>query len=417
MLPPMINKPEDTSDRELGTPAGAATTASSAGPRRRWVFGAIALVAGAAVVAAITLWPSVAAKPAPAASASAPGPADLLPAALPQPSSGASVIQRGFWVAQEAARLESIESEALVAGDFTRYASVADPADTTAMRDLHRRFDNLRALKVTRFDSRMEGLPKLVDAARKRWRVVNVSNLCLVESDCDPDVTMLDSLWTETPKGLRFAAFANHDYKSQCSRCNTPVAPFVRPWEVTDLAVRIGKRTVVAIPVQDRAKLPALAAKAESAAAHADKYTIGNGPVDRYHVFIADDQAWKRWYDGLPGRWVAGQALPTGRSEVEVEAKLSELTPGYADTLLRHELAHVATLRSDRYYGRDDVWWLVEGMAEYAATEGPYPDHADLRTYLRGHTLRSVVVTPPPASASVTDASSRYAVGYYHCVT
>jgi hypothetical protein len=177
--------------------------------------------------------------------------------------------------------------------------------------------------------------------------------------------------------------------------------------------VRIGKRTVVAIPVQDRAQLPALAAKAEIAAAHADKYTIGDGPVDRYRVFIADDPAWKRWYDGLPGRWVAGQALPTGRSEVEVEAKLSELTPGYADTLLRHELAHVATLRSDRYYGRDDVWWLVEGMAEYAATEGPYPDHADLRTYLRGHTLRSVVVTPPAASASGTDASGRYAVGYY----
>jgi hypothetical protein len=89
--------------------------------------------------------------------------------------------------------------------------------------------------------------------------------------------------------------------------------------------------------------------------------------VDRYRVFVADPKSWKLWYDGSPGDWVAGQAVPTGHARIETEVLATELTPTYADKLLRHELAHVSTLRNDNYYGRDDVWWLVEGMADHVA--------------------------------------------------
>lgn len=244
-----------------------------------------------------------------------------------------------------------------------------------------------------------------------------MANLCLVETACAPDTVLFDTPWRDTPEGLRFTGYATHDPKQTCAlACPRDLPILVRPWETTDLAVQVGARTLVAVPARHRARLPDLARRADAAAAWADRYGIGDTPVDRYRVFVADDAAWRLWYNGFPGRWVAGRALPTGRNGVEVAVLFSELTPGHADRLLRHELAHVATLRSDRFYGQDDVWWLVEGMAEYvenSAGAGTYANRAVLRDFLRRHTLRSVRVTPPARSASITDAAARYAVGYY----
>ena len=304
------------------------------------------------------------------------------------------------------------QTEDLLAGNFVQFAAVAAQDDAVAGRDLRRRFDNLRALKVTRFDQQAQGP---LDAGPGRWRVADAVSFCFVETDCAPDRAVFDTLWKETPQGLRFTGFARHDPKG-CSTCLGDTANFVRPWETTDLAVQVGVRTLVAVTAPYRGMLPELTKRADAAAALADKYAIGDGPVDRYRVFVADQAAWRLWYIGFPGRWVAGQALPTGANGVEVEVLLSELTPNYTDELLRHELAHVATLRSNTYYGHHELWWLVEGMADYVqqrAGAGPYFKRAALRGFLRRRTMRTVRVTPPAPSASATDAAARYAVGYY----
>jgi hypothetical protein len=217
---------------------------------------------------------------------------------------------------------------------------------------------------------------------------------------------------------MRLSGFAPHDRKSPCWTCASYGSrPYSQPWETADLAAQVGARTLVAIPAKYRSRLPDLSRRAEKAAAVADRFRIGDTPVDRYRIFVADDPSWQRWFSGHPGKWVAGTAFPTGPNRIDVEVHASDLTPGFSDELLTHELAHVSTLRNDTYYGQDDVWFLVEGMADYVATQRPgvdgYRKRYALDHLLRRRPLRSVAVEPPADHASLLDADSRYAVGYY----
>ncbi len=249
-----------------------------------------------------------------------------------------------------------------------------------------------------------------------RWRVVQVVDHCLVEADCALEEAIFDSLWKETADGLRFAGFRPHDRDEPCSSCAPATRELVRPWETTELAAQVGARTVVAVPLRYRNRLAEVSRQAEIAAAVADRYAVGDGRVPRYRVFVADPAAWKLWYNGFPGRWVAGRAIPTGSAQIDVQIPVAQLTRGLGD-LLRHELAHVSTLRTNAYYGKKDVWWLVEGMAEYVQQNGAppsaHPARRALLAFLSRRTLRSVVVTPPDRDGSATEANARYAVGYY----
>jgi hypothetical protein len=290
------------------------------------------------------------------------------------------------------------QTAALLAGDLDAFTAGALPAARTV---LARRFRGLRALGVTRFDQRIDGV-----SARSEgdWRVAVVAGYCLVERDCDADHARYDILWRTTSAGLRLSGFRLHDPE---------------PWETTELAARAGSRTLVAVPLADRGRLADLSRRAEAAATIADRYTVGGGRVDRYRVFVADAASWKRWYTGFPGRWVTGRSVPAagGDGRIEVEVPLRRLTPGSADAILRHELTHVATLRSGSFSHRDDAWWLVEGIAEYVELRGGPGDvpgeAAALRLFVRAHRLVSVGVPPPARSASASDAAGRYAVGFF----
>ena len=286
------------------------------------------------------------------------------------------------------------------------------------------RFRSLRALRVTRFDQRVDSSPFAPAKRGGDWRVAVVADHCLVERDCASDVAIFDTLWRVTSTGLRLSGLRTHDPASACRTCGLQTSIPARPWESTELAARVGRRTVVAVPIAHRARLADLSRRAEAAAVTADRYTVGAGRVDRYRVFLADAASWKRWYSDPPGGWVAGRAVPTGPQRMEVAVLARHMTPDYADELLRHELAHVSTLRTDSHYGRNDVWWLVEGMADYVQQDGGSADDSaeryDLRRFLRSHRLRSVQVTPPAADASPSDAAGRYAVGYFalrHLIT
>ncbi|GAA2701006.1 hypothetical protein Apa02nite_075630 [Actinoplanes palleronii] len=336
---------------------------------------------------------------------------------LPRPAEDAPVSEFQAWIAQEANAVLKVETEGLLSGDFTTYALGAMPDDSLVRESLKSRFRTLRELKVTRFDQRIDGQPYVLPG-RDSWRVVVIADHCFVETDCATDEAVFDSRWKVTPDGLKLTGFRVHDRTHPCFSCSSSRSAIVaRPWETTELVAKVGKRTLVAVPLKYRARLAELAARAESAAVIADRYQVGDGKVDRYRLFIADPVSWSQWYYGYPGAWAAGLAAPTGPNRIEVEAAESALTPGYADELLTHELAHVSTLRNDTTYGQDDVWFLVEGMAEYVMQQGvggkEYRRGTVVRHLTQQRPLRSVMVQPPAVDADLVDAQARYAVGYY----
>ncbi|WP_433825848.1 hypothetical protein ACQP2E_27535 [Actinoplanes sp. CA-015351] len=346
----------------------------------------------------------------------APSP-DVTAPALPRPDPAAPQSEVQAWVGQEVRAAFKAQTEGLLTGDFDRFAGAAQPGDKAVLAELQGRFRTLRSLQVTRFEQRIDGQPYALPK-KGTWRVVHIVDHCFVDRDCAADEAVFDSFWVETAAGLRLTGFRPHDRKALCSSCQSYwTHPMSRPWETTELVAQAGARTLLAVPVKYRNRLTELSRRAEKAAAIADHYGVGDGTVGRYLVFVADDASWKRWYTGRPGRWVAGQALPTGPARIEVEVLASELTSGFADELLTHELAHVSTLRGDSYYGRDDVWFLVEGMADYVQKQRPgvdgYRKRYALDTLLRKRPLRSVSIKPPADDASLLDADGRYAVGFY----
>ncbi|MFG1992167.1 hypothetical protein ACGFJ7_19525 [Actinoplanes sp. NPDC048988] len=383
--------------------------------RRRvwWIAGGLAVVLAAAAGVAVTAWPAT---PAPVAAAPAsPSPVVTVePVKLKRPAASAPRSQWQAWVGQEAEAAMKRQSAALLAGDFAGFTADALPG---AKAELGRRYRSLRSLHVTRFEQSVGGNPWPPAEAGGDWRVETLVDHCLVEKECAADYAYFDSMWRITPQGLRLAGYHVYDEATTCFDCTGGSHTFSRPWETTELVARAGRRTLVAVPLAYRSRLADLSRRAEAAAAVADRYTVGEGRVDRYRVFLADAASWKRWYRGNPGSWVAGWAVPTGRDRIETEVLASEMTPGYSDELLRHELAHVSTLRNDSYYGKNDVWWLVEGMADHVALagnpQGTAQERQDLHRYLRSHNLTTVAVPHPPDDASNDDAGGRYAVGYY----
>ncbi|BCY10893.1 hypothetical protein [Actinoplanes sp. L3-i22] len=384
-------------------------------PRRWWAALAAALLAAGALSACRAgTTPAVASASSPGSAAPVP---EATPSSRPRPSAGAPTSEFQAWVGQEVRAAMKTETEGLLSGDFDKFAVAARPGDKALLAELQRRFRTLRALHVTRFDQRIDVQPHVLPT-KGTWQVTHIVTHCFVETDCATDEAVFDSTWVETPDGLRLSGFRRHDRKSPCVSCaSRETGPLSRPWETTELVSKVGPRTLVAVPIADRDRLDEVSRRAEKAAAVADRYLVGDGPIDRYRVFVADDASWKRWYDGDPGQWTAGQAFPTGPNRIEVEVLDSQLTAGFSDELLTHELAHVATLRNDTYYGRDDVWFLVEGMADYVQNQRPgvttYRKRYALDHLLRQRPLRSVAVEPPADSAGLIDADSRYAVGYY----
>ncbi|BBH67974.1 hypothetical protein ACTI_46590 [Actinoplanes sp. OR16] len=337
--------------------------------------------------------------------------------ALPRPVAGAPTSEVQAWVVQEVQAALTAQTEGLLAGDLATFAGAAEPGNKTIQAELGRRFRTLRSLQVTRFEQRIEGQPYALPE-KGTWRVVHIVDHCFVDKECATDEAVFDSLWVETAEGVRLTGFRPHDPEALCVSCQSFRSFRVsRPWETTELVAQAGARTIVAVPLKERNRLADLSRRAEKAAAVADRYGIGAGRVTRYLVFVADAASWKRWYADHPGRWVAGQAIPTSPGRIEVEVHASQLTPDFADELLTHELAHVSTLRGDSYYGRDDVWFLVEGMADYVQQQRPgigaYGHRDALADLLRRRTLRSVAVKPPADDASLHEADGRYAVGFY----
>ncbi|WP_155214489.1 hypothetical protein [Micromonospora sp. CP22] len=257
------------------------------------------------------------------------------------------------------------QAAALLDGDRSGFAAIAAPA---VRPDLRRRFAALRALRVTRWQGRPSGLP--TSAGRPgQWRVQIEFQYCFVAPNCQPSPMVVETRWRDgaQPRLLALSKSKSSPYVN--GRFNGQ--PGALPWEISKLAVVVGKRVMVASTPDHRNRLPGLLKRAEAAAKVADTYVVDGTPPDMYRVFYAGPKEWKRWYGGDQPEWGAGAAINTGGGHYEVI--LAPETLDYygpaLDELLRHELAHAASL-PDKSYWDDSAWWLIEGLAEHAGADG-----------------------------------------------
>ncbi|PWR08500.1 hypothetical protein DKT68_15475 [Micromonospora acroterricola] len=294
------------------------------------------------------------------------------------------------------------QSTALLAGDRAGFLAVAD---TAAQADLRRRFAALRALKVTVWRAEPTGLPAPVIARPGEWRMAVRFQYCFAAPDCRPSPVLIGTRWRENGDQPRLVAME----ESKSAETGT------RPWEVSELVVATGARTIVATTPALRGKLPGLLAQAEAAATVADGYAATGSPPDRYRVFYAGRTEWQRWYGGGRPRWTGGYAVTVGGGHHEVVLNADGLSSSGTDDLLRHELTHAASLPERGYPGKT-TWWLVEGLAEYAGAGGQpvdrYEGLAEVRQLVKGGWDGRLDGVTPADDAPAERVSGSYGVGY-----
>ncbi|MEH1167162.1 hypothetical protein V6V47_17440 [Micromonospora sp. CPCC 205539] len=294
------------------------------------------------------------------------------------------------------------QSTALVGGDRAGYLAVAE---APAHADLRRRFAALRALKVTVWRAEPSGLPVPVEGKPGEWRLLVRFQYCFVAPTCQPSPVLIGTRWREN--GDQPLLVALEESKS--------VETGTRPWEVSDLAVAIGARTIVATTPALRGKLPSLLAQAEAAAKVADGYVVTGSPPDRYRIFYAGPAEWKRWYGGGRPQWTGGYAVTVGGGHHEVVLNADGLPSSGTDDLLRHELTHAASLPERGYPGKA-TWWLVEGLAEFAGAGGQpidrYEGLAEVRKLVQSSWDGRLEGITPADDAPAERVGGSYGVGY-----
>ncbi|MEU8424363.1 hypothetical protein AB0C15_26175 [Micromonospora sp. NPDC048835] len=294
------------------------------------------------------------------------------------------------------------QSAALLGGDRAGFLAVADPA---AHSDLRRRFAALRALKVTGWRAEPSGLPVPIIGKPGEWRMLVRFQYCFVTPNCRTSTVLIGTRWRENGDQPRMVAM--EESKS--------VETGTRPWEISDLAVAVGARSIVATTPALRGKLPGLLAQAEAAAKVADGYAVTGSPPDRYRIFYAGRTEWQRWYGGERPEWTGGYAVTVGGGHHEVVLNAEGLTNSGTDDLLRHELTHAASLPERGYPGKL-TWWLVEGLAEFAGAGGQAVDRyegiADVRKMVRGGWDGKLEGVNPADDASAERVAGSYGIGY-----
>ncbi|WDZ85491.1 hypothetical protein [Micromonospora cathayae] len=294
------------------------------------------------------------------------------------------------------------QAEALLRGDRAGFLAVAEPA---ARDDLARQFTSLRALRVAVWRAEPSGEPTPTPDRPGQWRQLVTYRYCLVEPACTPSPVLAGTRWRAGADGPRLVAVE----PSKSERTGT------RPWEVSELAVSHGPRTLVATTPDQRGRLPALLAAAEAAAVVADRYVVDGVRPDRYRIFYAGRDEWRRWYGGDRPEWTGGYVVTVGGGHHEVVLNAAALRSGGLAELLRHELTHAASLPAGGWSG-ESAWWLVEGIAELAGSaDRPvvgYSGLDEVRRLVAGGWDGGLEGLAPAADAPAGRVTASYGIGY-----
>lgn len=324
----------------------------------------------------------------------------------PRPGDPPSVY--AAWARTQIDAALSDQGAALLRGDENGFLAAGEPGNPEVRAELSRRYRSLRALRISAWQPRVAAPPRqeagLDDP--NQWRARLSLRHCFVVPGCEADQLLLDSRWVQRD-GRAYLTRLDASGADQ----NGP-----RPWEVADLRVAVGKRAVVATTADYSARLPALLSEADRAATVADRFVVGPVP-DRYHLFFAGAAEWNQWYSGNRPEWAAGYAVPTSERRIDVVLNAAELSAGFVDDIMRHELSHAAALRGSRH--QSAAWWLVEGLAEQAEMNGRAAGRHDAvaagavrRFIVSGKWDGAVTVGEPVASAATREAGARYGIAF-----
>ncbi|MEV4618464.1 hypothetical protein AB0J74_07055 [Asanoa sp. NPDC049573] len=340
----------------------------------------------------------------PAASASA-GASPTGPPPSPKPGDPESV--RYAWAAAQIKDTLAGMTTAMRTGDLATF--VAAGADKNVRTELDRRFRSLRAMRVAEFELTIDSGPfneKKVGGFSE-WGVGLQIRHCFVVAGCKPDTLVIDTTWRDSPAGYRMVKLSTVKDEN-----NGP-----HPWEVSLLTAAVGSRAVVAAPKQYAAQARAFLPAAERAAKIADKYVLGEKP-NRYLIYLAGPSEWKKWFGGTQP-WAIGFAIPATPNRSDIVLRMEEIPTGYAESVMKHEMGHVATLAGREYhdyYGEN--WWLTEGIAEYIEWDGRgisgYDRQDSARRALRQKTFTGDLEKLVPADdADDWQIDAAYGLGFY----
>jgi hypothetical protein len=342
---------------------------------------------------------AAAASPSPSAPPSPTGPA-------PSPKPGDPPHVRFAWA--KARITESLDrmNKAFAAGDLAGFVKPA--ADQKTRAELERRFRSLRAMRARNFALTIDSGPNDgMAGGRPEWGVVIAISHCYVESTCRPQKLLVDTTWRDSPAGYRITKL------SLVKETNGP-----QPWEVGTLTAAIGSRAVVAAPAALAGRARSFLPAAERAAKIADRYVLGGAKPDRYVIYLAGPSEWKKWFGGTDD-WAIGYAIPVSDDRSDIVLKAAEISGGYAESIMKHEMGHVATLagRDYRDYNGEN-WWLTEGIAEYIEWDGrsvtSYDRKLTARRLLREKKFAgNLEKLAPDSDAPDWQIDGSYGVGYY----
>ncbi|GIF48324.1 hypothetical protein DFJ67_1191 [Asanoa ferruginea] len=332
-------------------------------------------------------------------------------AAGPAPSPAGSVSaspDKNAPAAEAQAAIEGIleaQSAALVKGDLAAY--LAPAAGYPAVEKvLKQRFTALRALRVSDVRQTIAVGPS-PGGEPDRWSTEIGMAYCLGAPGCKSVGPISSTAFVRTPAGFRIADLDQ-----------TTDGP--RPWEVSDLVVRFGKRVVVATTKPYAKDLPTALRLADAAATVADKFSLGETKPYRYVVYLAGQKEWKAWYDNTSfDDSYIGFAVPRRIEGTDLVLRLKASPIGETGMLLRHEMTHVASGANAALSDYDgSAWWLNEGLAELAgengAALGDYGRREDVRRYLGKNSYKGDLATAWPSEKATDDViSAKYGIAYY----
>lgn len=322
--------------------------------------------------------------------------------ALVPPPPDAPASEWSAWARRSATNALMMQASALRVGDADRFLSIVDPLDEQLREDLRRRYDVLRQMGVGQWSQDLRTAPDVT--GDYSWRADVRVTYCFGDETCRPNSVEIRTEWRLDGDRLVLTDMAPAGADQ--------AGP--RPWEAGELAVATGDRTVVATSTRLDRRLEDTLAAAEEAAAVADSLARWDGPPSRYVVFLASAADWSTWYGFNQPEWAAGVYVNQTDNEVVINA--SVVPTADATDLLIHELTHVATLAGDRKGLGNAVWWLVEGVADYATMMGrsltSYDGMSAVRSFVRRSWDGDPAVDQPSFGATTEEAAARYGVAF-----
>ncbi|WP_144121657.1 hypothetical protein [Catellatospora sichuanensis] len=322
------------------------------------------------------------------------------PTGAPSPGPNAPFAARQAWIKDRIGAALTEQHRALLAGDEAAYLSVVDTAAPQVLDGMRTQFRSLRAMRVAQWSDEPSNPTPVAAEGGEQWSTELRGTPCFVTPTCAKAGARAQTRWR-----IRDGRAWLIEWR--------PVAaqPSPHPWQVAELVADAGERTVVATTPDYAGELPTLLAEAEKAARVADRFARAGAVPARYVVYYAGSDEWRRWFTWNPGDTVSGVALRVSVERWELMLYDDNITPEVLGGVLRHELTHASSLAGP-FKDSDSMWWLHEGLAEYALMDG-----ARVRDYLRMPAIRQLVedgwngdveFTDPPKGTKGWIVSARY---------